>query len=376
MLFKSQRCKDCGDKIRAKTEKRPAPRCKKCGGVTYYSERWYCRLGGTVRALSPKKSDALIDMGRLGEEISQGVSDHSMNTLGATAREFLRWAKGEVDLNNLAPGTYTSYEMRINSQIIPRWDKLKLRHFCQKADILVDAYRRERSKEVTPATINRDISTLKRVLSWAKSKKLIAANPLEGYSKLYENNERDRVLSDEELIRLRQNISGHVRLLVEIGLNTGLRLEGALTLKWQEISFDAGTITKIVKHHRKRKPRQVIIPLTRHLREILLEHKRNQKVFSLAGYVVPSKRDLTKPMRVTSDWGLKKALQAAKISDFSYHDFRRNFATRFLLATGDIHTLANLLGHSTTYVTERYAHMLDGHRTKAMEVFAKFESSL
>jgi len=378
-IFKYLKCKECGHRTTANQEKRPVPRCTKCGDKAYYSEKWYGRRGGVVKALSSNKSDAIIQHGVMCEDVSVGVSDKGVATIKKLGQEFISWAEGETEISQMAPGSFTSYKMRVEKHIIPTWGHMTLRAFCAKAEYYVDAYRRERIKEVTPATVNREISTLKRMLSWAKSRRLIRHNPLEGYAKLYEDNKQSRVLSDDEIVRLREACRGkgyeRVRMIVEIGLSTGLRIEGALTLKWSEIDFSKKVITKVVKHHRKHGPKTVTIPMTQRLIDALKEHRLATKVANLNGYVCPSPRNPGQPMRITSDWGFRAALKRAKIKDCSFHTLRHSFASRFLIATGDIHTLANLLGHSSTYITERYAHMLEEHRNKVMDTFSKYEES-
>jgi integrase len=63
------------------------------------------------------------------------------------------------------------------------------------------------------------------------------------------------------------------------------------------------------------------------------------------------------------------ACKHAGIQDFTFHDLRRTFDTPFLNRTKDIHTLAQVMGHGTTYMTERYSHLLDEVKRDAMIAF-------
>src|SRR6476660_1167581 len=56
-----------------------------------------------------------------------------------------------------------------------------------------------------------------------------------------------------------------------------------------------------------------------------------------------------------TDW--KKHLKNAGIENFRWHDLRHTFASRLVMKGVDIYTVSKFLGHSSTEVTERYAHL-------------------
>jgi integrase len=53
----------------------------------------------------------------------------------------------------------------------------------------------------------------------------------------------------------------------------------------------------------------------------------------------------------------ERAVRTAKIVDLHFHDLRRTFASRLAERGVSLQTIADLLGHGATYVTERYAHL-------------------
>ena len=65
------------------------------------------------------------------------------------------------------------------------------------------------------------------------------------------------------------------------------------------------------------------------------------------------------------DW--QRALEAAGIEDFRFHDLRHTAATRVLRATGNIKAVQKMLGHSDITTTARYAHVLMDDVRAAME---------
>ena len=69
--------------------------------------------------------------------------------------------------------------------------------------------------------------------------------------------------------------------------------------------------------------------------------------------------------RETRVW--RRALQAAGISDFRFHDLRRTAATRMLQATGNLKLVQQYLSHADIASTARYAHATTADVREAME---------
>ena len=57
-------------------------------------------------------------------------------------------------------------------------------------------------------------------------------------------------------------------------------------------------------------------------------------------------------------------LERAKIENFRFHDFRRTFASWYMMNGGDLYELAKILGHSNIKMTERYAKLARRHIAK------------
>ena len=61
------------------------------------------------------------------------------------------------------------------------------------------------------------------------------------------------------------------------------------------------------------------------------------------------------------------ALIAAGIADFTWHCLRHTFASRLVMAGGDLRTVAELMGHKSLQMTMRYAHMAPEHNAAAVD---------
>ena len=138
--------------------------------------------------------------------------------------------------------------------------------------------------------------------------------------------------------------------------------EGA-GLTWGQIDVDARIIDLTIT---KTKPRRV--PLTIKAIELLLEimpeqYDKSQFVFLPEDCSDVIRRRPNLFFRRAFDNAVKKA----NIEDFHMHDLRHTAASYLLMAGVDLRTLADILGHSTMQMVQRYTHLLDDHKLKAID---------
>ena len=65
------------------------------------------------------------------------------------------------------------------------------------------------------------------------------------------------------------------------------------------------------------------------------------------------------------------AVKKAGLKDCTFHTLRHSFASHMAMAGIDIYSIQKLLGHSSTSMTQRYAHLSDNHMTRAIDVLFK-----
>jgi len=221
----------------------------------------------------------------------------------------------------------------------------------------IEAWRRERIATCKPATINRDLSRLRRMLNVAIEWELLEKSPLKNLKFLRENNARTRYLTIEECHRLIAScIAPHIRAIVTVALHSGMRLGEILNLSWQDLDFRSRFI--LIRDSKNGEGRPV--PMDVAVYELLSSYPHRPGT----DLVFSSSRG----KRLTDiHIGFKNACKRAEIIDFKFHDTRHSYASNFVMAGGDIFTLQRLLGHKTPSMTQRYAHLSPSYRASAVD---------
>ena len=221
-----------------------------------------------------------------------------------------------------------------------------------------------RCRQVKPATVNREMTVLKHMMSKALEWKYLARNPFKGIKPLKVPDRVERTLElDEEprlLVACDRVRSRILRQVVLLALNTGMRRGELLSLEWTQVDMNKRTIRVICG---KTKSAERTIPMNSTVHNLLsdLQRRRNSEL------IFPSNR---KPGERILDLkkGFRKAVQLAKLErHIRFHDLRHTFATRLVDGGANIVTVQRLLGHARISMTARYAHSPDATRIAAVE---------
>jgi integrase len=221
----------------------------------------------------------------------------------------------------------------------------------------IETWRRDRIPTCKPATINRDLSRLRRMLNIAVEWDLLEESPMKGMKFLRENNARTRYLSIEECQRLIDScIAPHIRAIVTVALHSGMRLGEILNLYWRDIDFQSGFM--LIRDSKNGEARPV--PMDKTLIALFAAYPRRAGVDLV--FATPAGRRYT-TLRV----GFRSACNRAGITDFRFHDCRHSYASHFIMAGGDLATLQRLLGHKGIAMTLRYSHLSPSFRLAAID---------
>jgi integrase len=120
-------------------------------------------------------------------------------------------------------------------------------------------------REMSPATVNRYLQVLSKVLSLAYDNGLIDSNPMSRVRRLREPPPRERYITGEEeerLLTALRTYGERVEALAALGLDTGLRLSELLRLRWEDVGETSLHVRSDGRTARTKKDRPRNIPLT------------------------------------------------------------------------------------------------------------------
>jgi integrase len=204
-------------------------------------------------------------------------------------------------------------------------------------------------KQRSIATVNRELSLLRRVLNVAKRNRWVIENPFQLGEPLIrpgDEKPRERIISREEEERLLMVCTeprAHLRPVVIAALDTGMRCGELLKLRWPDVNFKDGVITIRALNTKTMRERQVA--MTERLeRELWLLYKAEG----------------TEPdgLCFGIEGSIKKAFGTARrlagLPAVRFHDLRHTHATRLVAAQIPLAEVGRILGHTQPVTTYRY----------------------
>ncbi|MBR6363811.1 MAG: site-specific integrase [Alphaproteobacteria bacterium] len=208
-----------------------------------------------------------------------------------------------------------------------------------------------------PSTVNRYLAVLSMALSYAiKTLNWLENNPAIKVQRRREPQGRVRFLSDDERTRLLNAIKNSKNKLlyplVVLAISTGARKMEMLSLTWDKVDLDAGwAILEKTKNGDRRG--LAITGLALELLKKLYDNRLSDT------WVFPNETN-SGPCDIRRAWD--KALLDAGVQDFRFHDLRHTCASYLIMNGASTGEVANVLGHKSLQMVQRYAHISDQHK--------------
>lgn len=225
-------------------------------------------------------------------------------------------------------------------------------------------------KTVSGATVNRDVSVLKRLFVRSrKTWKITLPNEPDWTAhRLAEPKERTRELHVEEDMALEDAVRSDYAPWLAFAKLSGVRLNETL-ISWSEVNWFAKRISTTGKGGRP-----VYIEMTQGICDLLkpLMGHHETAVFTFVALRTNKPRGIVRGQRYPITYhGAKTEWQRLRkrsgVTDFRFHDIRHDFATKMLRLTGNLKTVSKALNHSDISVTAKYAHVDRNDVREAME---------
>lgn len=233
------------------------------------------------------------------------------------------------------------------------------KYLSEITPLMIERYKERRSRERMPATVNRELACLKNMFNKAIAWDKYWDNPVRKVKLFKENNQRKVYLEKEQIPKLIDACSPHLKPIVTMAVFTGMRKSEILNLEWKNVDLTHGIIYLMDTKNNERREVLMNDIVKRALKEAP-KHEGSPYVFC---------RKDGKPylnVRKSFDATLKKC----GIIDFHFHDLRHTFASQLVMAGVDIKTVQELMRHKSIEMTMRYAHLSPDHKNRAVEILS------
>ena len=215
----------------------------------------------------------------------------------------------------------------------------------------------------TPATVVRYLAALSVCLTYGVNEKhWIDDSPMRKVTKPTEPRGVVRFLSKEERTNLlaacKQSTNPYMYAVTVLALSTGARQGEIMNLTWDDIDLNRG---RAILHETKNGERRAL-PITGHALDVLKELNKVRRIDTkllFAGNNPDHPAELRKPWIA--------ALKKAGIENFRFHDLRHSAASELAMNGATLAEIAEILGHKTLAMVQRYAHLSEGHTTSVVE---------
>jgi len=210
-------------------------------------------------------------------------------------------------------------------------DYFKGRYVSDITTWAIEKWKRDRAREVVPATVNRELTM--RYLAEDEFPSLLDAC-------------KDQITSP------------WLYPLVVLALNTGARQGELLDLCYEDIDLERG----LIYFGRTKNRRLKTVPMNHAVTgavDWLFKHRYGDYLFMWPWG--------DRVGRTTAYEAFKKACSEAEIEKFRFHDLRHTAASYLVMNGVDLATVKELLGHREIEMTLRYSHLAPAHKAKAVE---------
>ncbi len=274
----------------------------------------------------------------------------------------LRDEFGRARINQITYGMIKDFKIRrLNTPVIKKV-KIKI-PLSPEERLELGTKKKSRTayeKVETPrktASVNRELATLRHILTIAEREGWIIKNPFKNGPGLIQASAeavRQRILSREEESRLLHICDCEerrlLRSLIICLLDTGMRLNEAITLKWDGVDFNEGVIKVDAFNTKTAQPKTV--PITARLKEELIRLREESSFLRRKLDEEMAERVFRTKSNMNRSW--RTARKLADLDDVRLHDLRHTFGTRLNQFGLPQASIARALGHQQLSTTYRY----------------------
>lgn len=252
-----------------------------------------------------------------------------------------------------SPSTILAYRADIQ-QLIDFLEKRNkvLPSQVRKPDI--DAFRDDLlNQKYTPKSVSRKLNAIKTFFRWTLKAEVLDKNPADDVEHPQIEPTMPKFLEPLEYRALRDVARDDARIaaIIELILQTGMRISEVSNLKLDNIKGDSIVIEKHATQPRRK------VPLNKPGRDVLEDYLKVRPETE-SDYVFVSKNG--KPLAVRNiRAAIDRYMQKAGIEEYSVNDLRTTFIVENLKRSVNIVLISQVVGHKRLSTTERYLELAD-----------------
>lgn len=259
--------------------------------------------------------------------------------------------------------SYSTTEMYVRRHILPKWGRVRLSDIDSRS--VAQWLAAKQAEGLAPATVEKIRVIFGRSFELGARWSIPGAekNPTRGLARPL-NNARQRFLSAEEAVRLREAVAAsqnpQLQHIVGLLLLTGARVRELLDARWEHV--DVGRRSWLIPTSKTGKPRHV--PLSSAALAIIADLPR----FKGCPWLIPNPDTLKPFVSIKHSW--QRAIRVADLPGLRIHDLRHSAASFMVNSGVDLFAVGKVLGHASYQSTQRYAHLANDTLLAAVEAGA------
>jgi integrase len=279
------------------------------------------------------------------------------------------------------PSTLREYERNLRNYVLPDLGAVQLADI-RRGD-LQQLVKRLRGKGLSGSKIRNVLMPLRVIFRHALDLEDVAVNPTSDLKLPNGHKSRDRAASATEAASLLAALPEEDRALWATAFYAGLRRGELRALRWSDVDLAAGVIhvrrgwddmvgeiaPKSAKGTRK-------VPIIALLRDYLTEAKaRTERDGDDFVFGPAADRPFTPSYirkRAATAWGAANVERVEKklepLTPIGLHECRHTFVSLCFDAGLRLEEIGDYVGHSSTYMTDHYRHLIKGHETTTRDL--------
>jgi integrase len=372
-------------------------RCEPSYEAFVYNKRLGRKVRKTFGSLAAARNWQADERKAIGE--GKDVAPSKLTVEEAGEDWLARARRGEVKNRSqepYKPSVLAGYEASLKAHVYPAVGHVRLAELRRpQVQALINKLEAGTPEKAAlkPSTVRNAIMPLRVIIRQALADETLAVNVTTNLALRPSNGRRDRAATPEEAALLIEAVPEADRPIWATALYAGLRRGELRGLEWDDVDLEAGKIH--VRRAYDQHSGQIVAPKTEAAVRTVPIAPQLRTILAAAKLKAPHGQRLAFPgaeggpfdpwalaRRARKAWTKMNAEREKKakkqrgkfvpIAPIGLHECRHSYVTLMHAAGFSLEEIAPYVGHSASYVTERYKHLLEGREAADASKFGDY----